>query len=153
MKREGLLERARENVTGYQERLTKLKESLTNEFQSLDNLSGDFVEAIVEAIESASRKSDTRLELKCIGYVCEDPSDKVSFVCGENVLYLSFYRLNTELSDIQTADKRALLKHAHIVRVRALFEAIKKEFAEFDIQSRDWTDVEDANLTISWEIK
>lgn len=110
MKRECLLERARENVTGYQERLTKLKESLTNEFQSRDNLSGDFV----EAIESASRKSDTRLELKCIGYVCEDPSD---------------------------------------VRVRALFEAIKKEFAEFDIQSRDWTDVEDANLTISWEIR
>lgn len=152
MKREGLLERARENVTGYQQRLTKLKETITNEFQSLVNLRGDFVDAIVKAIESASRKSDTRLELKCIGYECDDPSDKVYIACGKDVLYfLSFERLNKDFSDLQTDDMRALLKHAHIVYVRRLFEAVKREFAEFDIQSNDWTDVKDANLTISWE--
>ena len=147
MKREGLLGRARENVTGYQEKLANLKEGITNEFQSLVNLRGDFV----EAIESASRKSDTRLELKCIGYECDDPSDKVYIACGKDVLYLSFKRLNKEFSDLQTADMRALLKHAHSVYVRRLFEAVKREFAEFDIQSKDWTDVKDANLTISWE--
>lgn len=143
---EGLLERARKNVADYPNRVTRLKESVTQELQSLQKLSEEYVAHIVAEIESTSRKGGTQLKLWYLEGV---------IVSGENLrgLRVKFESLEKEDLDLQIADRRALLKHALTVYTRVLFDAIKREFADFDVQSPDWTELEDAKLTISWEIK
>lgn len=142
-----LLEEARKNVSDYQQRVSEIKRAIEAGMDEPAKIGTFFLECVAAEIKQQSKIGVAHLAF-CY-------SNDLDCLCFGKKMYdckMQFKELDSKFPEFfNSTDQFELKQYARKCFVRIFFEAIRKEFADFDIQSKEWMELSEANLTISWK--
>lgn len=142
-----LLEEARKNVADYQHRVSECKRAIDVGMDDPEKLGRFYLEAVAAEIKQQSKNGATHL-----AFHYSDTLDGLVF--GDKLFNFTkqFNDFDIKFPEFfNSNDQSELKQYARRRFVCTFFEAIRKEFADFDIQSKEWTQLSEANFTISWK--
>lgn len=142
-----LLEEARKNVSDYQQRVSEIKRAIEAGMDEPAKIGTFFLECVAAEI-----KQQSKIGVAHLAFCYSNDLDCLGFGTKLYEFKSQFKELDSKLLEFfNSTDQFELKQHARKCFVRIFFEAVRKEFADFDIQSKEWTELSEANLTISWK--